>query len=389
MRIFDHCHFVLELDFTVSFKEKTLLKKKIIDNGGIISFLITAQTKFMLMNNAEKAQDSYKAQTALKKGIPIVGIGYLDACIEAQKLLDPDKYLISGNTAASSFGAGKILASGVDKQLTIKKLGKPKQASVNVNQLPVFAWTAEEKKGKEPNFNEAAFDIGKYALLEKTEYKTKVRNFACVELQVSTDVSGDVTSQFRVFTHTGTLSSAQGAGVREVRYLESVGEAEYVYGHFVKQFSTSGYSQKQFISLQIGSDMLRQHLIDSCVQASAGLRAEWGSSGIGGAEIKEFVEGIWREALAPLGHGGEGLLSVPVRSVGLDQVTRAEAVLRLIRDKIQRKERDTEGLSSEFYTLVPFKKAARDPINNLKQVSYSPNGIQQYMVLTAYIILLY
>ena len=370
MRIFDHCHFVLELDFTVSFKEKTILKKKIIDNGGIISFLITAQTKFVLMNSAEKAQDSYKAKTALKKGIPIVGIGYLDACIEAQKLLDPDKYLVTGSTAASSFGAGKILASGIDKQLTVKKLGKPKQPSVNVSQLPVFAWTAE-KKEKEPNFNEAAFDIGKYALLEKTDYKTKVRNFACVELQVSTDVTGDVTSQYRVFTHTGVLSDAQDNGLREVRYLESVGEAEFVYGHFVKQFSTSGYSQKQFISLKIGSDKLRQQLIESCVQASAGTRAEWGKSGIAGAEIKDFVEGIWREALAPLGHGEEGLLSVPVRSVGLEQVTRAEAVLRLIRDKLQRKETDTQALSNEFYTLVPFKHSARDSINSLKQVSYN------------------
>ena len=371
MRIFDHCHFILELDFTVSFKEKTLLKKKITDNGGIISFLITAQTKFMLMNNAEKAQDSYKAKTALKKGIPIVGIGYLDACIEAQKLLDPDKYLITGSTASSSFGEGKILASGVDKQLTLKKLGKPKQASVNVNQLPVFAWTAQKKKEKEPNFNEAFFEIGKYALLEKTDYKTKVASFACVELQVSTDVSGDVTSQFRVFTHTGVLPCEQEKGVREVRYLESVGEAEYVYGHFVKQFSSTGYSQKQFISLKIGSDKLRQHLIDSCVQASAGMRAEWGRSGMGGAEIKEFVEGIWREALAPLGHGEEGLLSVPVKSVGLDQVTRAEAVLRLIRDKLQRKETDIGALSSEFYTLVPFKQTTKETVNNLKQVSYS------------------
>ena len=368
MRIFEHCHFVLELDFQVSFKEKTLLKKKITDNGGIISFLLTAQTKFMLMNSAEKAQDSYKAKTALKKGVPIIGLDYLDACIEAGKLLDTDKYLLTGATASSSFESGKIVASGIDKQLTVKKSSKPKQTSVNVSQVPVFPWSVEEKTGKEPKFTESAYDIGKYTLLEKVDYKTKFVSFACIELQVSTDTTNDVTHKFRVFTHTG----AQDKGVKEVRYLETVGEGEYVYGHFVKQFTTSGYSHRQFISLKIGSEKLKQLLIESCVQASVGLRAECCSSSVGGREIKDFVEGIWREALIPLGQGGEGLLSVPVKSVGLDQVTRAEAILRLIRDQLKGSKTPAaslEELSKEFYTLIPFKSGAKDPITDLKQVS--------------------
>ena len=367
MRIFEHCHFVLELDFQVSFKEKTLLKKKITDNGGIISFLLTAQTKFMLMNSAEKAQDSYKAKTALKKGVPIIGLDYLDACIEAGKLLDTDKYLLTGSTASSSFGSGKIVASGIDKQLTVKKSGKPKQPSVNVSQVPVFPWSVE-KTEKEPKFIESAYDIGKYALLEKIDYKTKFVSFASVELQVSTDTTDDITHKFRVFTHTGV----QDKGVKEVRYLETVGEGEYVYGHFVRQFTTTGYSHKQFISLKIGSEKLKQLLIESCVQASVGRRAEWCSSSVGGREIKDFVEGIWREALTPLGQGGEGLLSVPVKSVGLDQVTRAEAILRLIRDQLKASKTpgaSVEELSKEFYTLIPFKSRAKDPITDLKQVS--------------------
>ncbi|KAI6659080.1 Poly polymerase 4 [Oopsacas minuta] len=379
MRIFEHCHFVLELDFSVSFKEKTLLKKKITDNGGIISFLITAQTKFMLMNNPDKAQDSYKAKTALKKGIPVVGIGYLDACIEEGKLLDTDKYLLTGSTASLSFGSGKIVASGIDKQLTVKRSSKPKQVSVNVNQLPVYVWSIDQNKGKEPKFIETAYDIGKYALLKKTDYKSKLVSFACVELQVSTDNTDEITHNFRVFTHTGQLSGDQDKTLKEVRYLELVGEAEYVYGHFVKQFTASGYSHKQFISLKIGSNKLKQHLIDSCVQASVGLKAEWGSSEIGGRDIKDFVDGIWREALTPLGHGGDGLLSVPVKSVGLDQVTRAEAILRLIRDQLQgtkTSEVSKEELSNEFYTLIPFKHKAKDPITDLKQVSLKQDFCQ-------------
>ena len=375
MKIFTDCHFVLELDFTVSFKEKTALKKKITDNGGVISFLITAQTKFLLMNNAEKVQDSYKAKTAAKKSIPIVGVGYLDACIEAETLLDPDKYLLAGNLAVKSFDAGKIIASAIDKQLTAKRLSKPKQAFINVSQLPVFQWSPGEKKEKEPKFNEETYDIGKYALLQKVDNKTKVASYACVEVHVSTEEVEERTDVFRVFTHTGILTGGTGEGVKEVRYLESAGEAEYVYGHLVKQFTGNGYTHEQFISLRIGSDKLKQQLIEACVQASGSLKAEWNKSGMGESGVKDFVEGIWKEALTPLGQGDGGLLSVPVRSVGLDQVTRAEAILRLIRDRLQGKgtpgeNSDLNGLSKEFYTLIPFKMNARDAITDLKQVRY-------------------
>ena len=41
MGVFDGCQVSLELDSSVRFKEKLKLKKKVIDNGGIISFIVT------------------------------------------------------------------------------------------------------------------------------------------------------------------------------------------------------------------------------------------------------------------------------------------------------------------------------------------------------------
>ena len=41
MDIFDGCQITLELDSSVRFKEKLELKKKVTDNGGIISFIVT------------------------------------------------------------------------------------------------------------------------------------------------------------------------------------------------------------------------------------------------------------------------------------------------------------------------------------------------------------
>ena len=41
MGVFDGCQVSLELDSSVRFKVKLELKKKVIDNGGIISFIVT------------------------------------------------------------------------------------------------------------------------------------------------------------------------------------------------------------------------------------------------------------------------------------------------------------------------------------------------------------
>jgi hypothetical protein len=41
MSVFEGCQVTLELDSSLSFKKKTELKNKIIENGGIISFIVT------------------------------------------------------------------------------------------------------------------------------------------------------------------------------------------------------------------------------------------------------------------------------------------------------------------------------------------------------------
>ena len=41
MKVFRGCQITLELDHTVKFKEKLELKKKVTENGGIISFIVT------------------------------------------------------------------------------------------------------------------------------------------------------------------------------------------------------------------------------------------------------------------------------------------------------------------------------------------------------------
>lgn len=67
------------------------------------------QTTHLVVNNAEKAQDSYKSRMAQKWGIPVVSLDFLDCCLETGRLLEPDPYIVVGKTAAEQFSSGKIV----------------------------------------------------------------------------------------------------------------------------------------------------------------------------------------------------------------------------------------------------------------------------------------
>ena len=45
MGVFDGCQVTLELDSSVRFKQKLELKNKVIDNGGLISFIVTKKVR--------------------------------------------------------------------------------------------------------------------------------------------------------------------------------------------------------------------------------------------------------------------------------------------------------------------------------------------------------
>ena len=46
---------------------------------------------------------------AQKWGVPVVSVSFIDACLEASKLLESDKYVVAGRTASEEFSTGKII----------------------------------------------------------------------------------------------------------------------------------------------------------------------------------------------------------------------------------------------------------------------------------------
>lgn len=63
----------------------------------------------LVVNNVEKAQDSYKSRMAQKWGVPVVNTDFIHKCIEAGKLLEADPFVVVGKTATKEFDTGKIV----------------------------------------------------------------------------------------------------------------------------------------------------------------------------------------------------------------------------------------------------------------------------------------
>lgn len=60
------------------------------------------------MSGNKDITETYKGRAALKLGIPIVSLAFVDDCIEKQKALDSEEYLVAGNTSAKQFSCGII-----------------------------------------------------------------------------------------------------------------------------------------------------------------------------------------------------------------------------------------------------------------------------------------
>jgi poly [ADP-ribose] polymerase len=50
-----------------------------------------------------------------KYGVPVVSLKFLEECCKAEKLLDPDPFVVIGKTASQEFSSGKIVAPRAGK----------------------------------------------------------------------------------------------------------------------------------------------------------------------------------------------------------------------------------------------------------------------------------
>ena len=73
---------------------------------------IRFQVTHLVVSASKDSDPSYRVNTALKYGIPVVSIDFIDTCVAQGKLLNSDAFVVFGGKASTELSSGKVATSG-------------------------------------------------------------------------------------------------------------------------------------------------------------------------------------------------------------------------------------------------------------------------------------
>ncbi|XP_076077942.1 protein mono-ADP-ribosyltransferase PARP4-like isoform X2 [Mytilus galloprovincialis] len=333
MSIFSDCQIVLDLTTSVNFKKKTEIRKKITNNGGVISYIVTKKSTHVVCNDPEKADISYKCKMASKYGLPVVSLDYIHDCVDQGRLLNTDNYILVGKTKSQEFSSGKITASKYQSK-------EPKKKKFKIDPKNVKVWKIEDKNA--PEYNEKDYEVAKYAIFQKYDKLKETMLFYNLEIHVAepVDLNRSDCYRFRVYSHFGSLTDIE-RGVTECRYVATSDDALHVYTYLHTEQTRPPYNMDviyQPLSRKIGSTNF-QKMVEIYGMDSRPLSPS----------TVELIEHIWKEATGEI----EQVISVPLQSIKFEQIEKAEAILLKIKDC--KDDLKVEQLFKEFNEILPHK----------------------------------
>ncbi|KAL1763525.1 poly [ADP-ribose] polymerase 4 [Sigmodon hispidus] len=129
--------------------------------------------------------------------------------------------------------------------------------------------------------------------------------------------------------------------------------ASECYEQYVEDLKRRGFLPQEHLMVeatQLASEKLQALLLEEVV-----------SSGTLSQEVSDLVETAWAEALGHLEH----TLLKPVNSISLNDVSKAEGILLLVKSAMKNGEttEQLERTMADFYRLIPHKHPASEDIN--------------------------
>ncbi|XP_041352469.1 protein mono-ADP-ribosyltransferase PARP4-like isoform X2 [Gigantopelta aegis] len=342
--VFSGCQIVLDLTTSVAFKKKVEIKKKIIENGGIVSFIVTKKSTHVVGNDPEKYDISYKCQMAAKYRIPVVSPEFIWSAIKMGKLPNSDDYIIGGRSKKSDFKSGKITAN-------LSNTAEKKKAKSLFSIKGTKVWKFGDKDA--PFFDETTFEIAKYAAFQGYDKKSESHVFHVLELQAADVTSKNAENRefkFRVFTHYGSIQKIQegNPGNQECRYAQNADVALAIYGQLHKDLSNPTRKMELVqgsLPRGIGSAKLQKMVSEMMVDDESLA-----------PPVVDLIEHIWREAAGEV----EEIIATPVSNIKVEQVEKAEAILLQIREAFD-KSSEVQKLLVDFYDTL--KHTSEQPQN--------------------------
>ncbi|KAM4700272.1 protein mono-ADP-ribosyltransferase PARP4 isoform 2-T2 [Discoglossus pictus] len=332
--IFEDCVFFLKLN--LSFKEKKQLKSNIIANGGTISFVLNQKCTHVIVNNSKELSSSHLKKIQ-KFQIDVVNIHSVWKSIEDQQKL----------TKADSSDIGqpkKVIKETVTHIQDIQKtLPSIKTASFKDDTTERFFDDENEvDDADESHFTQNA-EVAKFCFLESGP------SFAFVEILCSQECHPfpfRISSRLKLpnellSVSTYELDAAEKACEKYETCIKNLKDKGFIPNDDLPQQAASSASQTlQMVLLQ---DAMNVTKLDP--------------------EVGYFVEYIWLDALGHL----DNVLSCPVNKIGLNDVSKAEGILRQVRNAMDIEEKSSiiTEMMSEFYRLIPHKERHYRPDKKL------------------------
>ncbi|KAK3097154.1 hypothetical protein FSP39_006899 [Pinctada imbricata] len=348
MRIFEDCQIVLDLSTSVGFKKKQEIRKKVIENGGILSYIVTKKTTHVVLNDAEKVDVSYKCKMAEKFRIPIVSLDFIHDSVEKEKLLNTDDYLLKGISKAEEFSSGKIVAN---KSQNIEPK-KKKKTTFPVNPSAVKVWHPDDKNI--PNFDKD-FEVAKFALFQKYQKTVETYILCAIEIHVAQNTTSDADNRaehycYRVTSHHGLLRDLQEgySGTVEHRFAKTSEDALCVYSYLYHVQTDSPNNMAvcdTSPTSHIGSDKLQKMIMEFGMLDTQKLSSP----------VEELMEHIWTEASGRI----DEIISVSLQNIKVEQVEKAEAILIQLKEQMKGEQDHIKvtSLFDEFYSALPHRPA--------------------------------
>ncbi|KAK9969167.1 hypothetical protein ABG768_027364 [Culter alburnus] len=349
MTVFENCTVVVDVK-NVPYKEKKKLKLALLDNGGNISYVINRECSFVVTSSVNDLS-SNRQRSIQKLQIPVVGIQYVWSCLDEGHLLP----LTEHNLACLSqpaYPTSEFISYPVSTQILKKEKlkGQSELPKTEIETLekdgPHLSRFRVYKEGDRdlPEFP-SHFQVAKYSVFERVKPKT----LSVLELQSARGRAGQ---QYRVLC--SILSETESAVVQDkIVCCVTSEDAVEAYLLLMKEMETQGFTKTLKLPPEVEclvSYSLQQLLLEEKLNCSTLSQ-----------EVGVFVELVWTEALGSLSN----ILTVPVSSISLNDVSRVEGLL-LQAQKTQ-KEDEVKALLEEVNTLLPLKMI--DPPSKHKLVS--------------------
>ncbi|XP_026639056.1 poly [ADP-ribose] polymerase 4 isoform X2 [Microtus ochrogaster] len=346
--IFANCTFCLKVKHLPR-QEKKKLQADIKENGGNFSFLLNPQCTHVILDNAD-VLSRYQLSSIQKNDVQIASPDFIWDSIKQRRLLDVKNYdpklLAVVSPPDDKSCVGEVIMSPPDDKSCVEVETEdvsldntPENENTDVTQVSV-------ENVKIPHFLQD-FEVVKYNVLEKVG-ADRGQETVVVELQSSQGPGG---CPFVISAHFLLADSAQ-TRRESTGKQTSEGASEY-YDHYIEDLKRQGFLlQERFTAeaTQLASEKLQALLLEEVI-----------SSGALSQEVSALVEMIWAEALGHLEH----TLLKPVNSISLNDVSKAEGVLLLIKTALKNGEpaEQLQKTMADFYRLIPHKHPASEEVN--------------------------